>query len=73
MDFWTIILWIWIAGSILTIPMFAKFLYMGVTDGDGETFDKVMSVAMGMCSSWLWPLCIPGYWVYAFTFGREDK
>lgn len=59
------ILWIWIGGIVAFAVPIARFLLDETSYGDDyETGDYAMAAMGGLIAAPLWPLLIPGYYVY---------
>lgn len=68
-----VILAIYFIGWIAFVPVIAKFLFQGVTGGDGDGTDRVFSVVLGMVIGIFWPIAIPGTWFYRRIFPSSGE
>lgn len=74
MPWWlSIYLWGLIPGWILSSYAFAHHESKDKRRLDAE--DLFTAIMMGVCMCWLWPLFIPGYWLWEWLHGKfgEEK
>lgn len=66
-DVGTIILLVWLAGTMGFLLPIAKWCLSMWSDGpesDDYKLDVVLAIITALTTSWCWPLLIPGWWMY---------
>lgn len=67
--FWLeVYLWGCIPAWPLSSYVFAH--HMHKEEGHLDNEDLFIAIAMGLTLCWLWPLFIPGYWLWEWLHGR---
>jgi hypothetical protein len=68
--------WIWLAygvGCVVLLIPIARWLIRNVCEGDTDPFDLALAALLTICVVWVWPLLIPGWWVYrVLTLDARD-